>query len=358
MSQNWLVDYQGLIQFIGSHPEIKIEPASMVIPSEVRPEFYRLFDATRLAIVHDSVPELLFQAEILSRNYSTTEKSVRDRLELSDITLPNPLGWFLRDPAEGLMRELFDPLFDLLKGKVDIKSFQDDVSARLRKTGADLYGQGYDKWLALSLILLLDSDKSFQVAVRRPAEHREWTVIRANSSEEIVPEPRGSDKISFVHLPENIFNVPDFIVHSNRLDKYVSFRGGLSSAVAAAFRPSERREWLPIAEPLYSESNPLLVYLDDDLSSINLVADAKRICRPNLIILPANSLSQQPQAGWLEQAAFWHDTLNPSSGTYIIGQHLQATAANLPGGVRLLDSGFDVQELETIVEKLADKGPK
>ena len=50
-------------------------------------------------------------------------KTLKQEMNLEDIEINASLNWFLLDPINGLMRVLFDILFDLLKGKMDLPGF-------------------------------------------------------------------------------------------------------------------------------------------------------------------------------------------------------------------------------------------
>ena len=47
MSRTWQAKFEELTRFVAEHPSIVIKPEMSSIPSEVRPEFYVLFDAVR-----------------------------------------------------------------------------------------------------------------------------------------------------------------------------------------------------------------------------------------------------------------------------------------------------------------------
>jgi hypothetical protein len=353
VSNSWRSKYRELTDFIGKQPEIEIETSSVKIPVDTRQEFYRLFDATRVAILEETLPNLLCQAIALSRNYLKAEKEVVELLELEDIVQPNPLGWFLRNPVDGMIRELFEPLFDLLKGKVDVVTFEKDSTQPIRNSFKRLYELGYDKWIALSIIKLLDADLLFQVVQRRIIEHEEWTIIRSNNNEEAVPSPQRAKYISFEHLPEDLFAVPDFIVHSAKLNRYVSFRGEVNTTIATGLRTSEKREWCSPYPAIFKESGSIFIYVDDTPDDIALVADAKKICKPDMLI-QCRGLREQSEVEDLEQVRLCHDILKPVIGTYVIlGEFVQEQVfTRLEDNIHIIETGFDTEKLVPIVDAL------
>ena len=55
---------------------------------------------------------------------SILEEEIIKLLGLDSVKLPVRLHYFLHDPANGLARFLFNPLFDLLKAKTNVDLFK------------------------------------------------------------------------------------------------------------------------------------------------------------------------------------------------------------------------------------------
>jgi hypothetical protein len=352
LSGKWRSDLDGLTAFIQSHPEIRIGKSSVVIPATVRQDFYRLFDETRHSVVEDMLPAFLPYALELGERFKDTEGSLVRKLCLDEVLAPNPVGWFLLDPAEGLSRLLFDPLFELLKGKTDIEAFEHFSEKELTAGLEKLYQRGYEIWLALCLALSLGAVASYSVALRRPSEHREWTIIRAGKSEEAVPPPAQSRAISFEHLPEHLFSVPDFIIRSGD-GGYYAFMAGLNSAIATAINASAEREWLGYDGPLYSDSGPLLVFAGDSLDEVKLVADASRICRPDVVVQTAGP-DKSSDEKCVSRAKYWFDTLKPLQGSLAILNE-PSESVPPPEGVEIIEAGFGPQTVETLIAAIAGR---
>jgi len=117
MSNSWQKAYSGLKEYIAGNPKIEIGKNVIAIPGDVRPEFYRVFDTVRVAFLKEKFQTLLDEAIPLSKNYAEVGQEVTKSLGLADIKVSASLNWFLNDPVNGLIRLLFDPLFNLLKGK-------------------------------------------------------------------------------------------------------------------------------------------------------------------------------------------------------------------------------------------------
>ena len=117
MSKSWQGAYKQLQDFVARNPGIEIGKKVTCILEDVRPEFYRLFDTVRVTFLEEQLQALLVEAKTLSRSYTTVEEEIIKLLGLDSVKLPVRLHYFLHDPANGLARFLFNPLFDLLKAK-------------------------------------------------------------------------------------------------------------------------------------------------------------------------------------------------------------------------------------------------
>jgi hypothetical protein len=366
MSNNWRQSHKALTDFIAGHPEIKIEPGHIYIPDTVRPEFYRQFDNIRIGFIEDEFPALLRDSRSLSQSYNKVEVEVIKQLALSEIVYASSsYKRFLGSPIEELMRELFDPLLDLVKGKINADVFQAEASQRIQHAFEYLYRWGYEKWVNLSLVKLMQADKTFQVTVREDLTIEE---IHLSKAKEEVPPPQTSDRISFFHGLDALFMVPDFIVHSPRLNTFMSLRSQVGESYAEVTNPSEKRTWDPfdVITDIYGfpfrdldvherHGSRLifldftLIYVDDNLKNLALVADKKKICRPDLVV-------ECKQKDWykgkgLEQIKLDHATLKPTFGTCIITSDPvpEDIIEELGEGIHVLNVGFDQSRLNQII---------
>ncbi len=359
--------YLELTEFIQGNPEISIGVDKVKIPGDVRMQFYRLFDAVRSQPVEQELPDLVAEAKLLSDNYLKIEKEVLESLGLEKISMPVGLGRFLHYPLGELMRDGFDPLFDLLKGLIDYQAFEQKVIQSVRTSYARLFASGYEKWVALSLVRLLGADSLFQYPVEELSLadwHREKEIVNV--------EVRGSKKSNCLlfndNQPQSII-APDFAVHSTPLDKFIAFRSELGNALATATNASPKREWISIDSiPGWMDldlANLTLIYVDNDPENINLAIDKRRICRPDLI------LECRSQDGWYnaEEAGRikLHDSIfKPRLGSYVISretvsQDVMELKQNRgpedrgkdPG---IISAGYDCSKLKPVADSLSIRG--
>ena len=225
MTLGWKQTYAELEGYIAANPEIKISKGITVLPDSNREEFYRLFDNVRLAFLKEQIPDIYADACDLSKNYLPEAAKLEETLKLTEIKTVPRLDWVLGDPIKGVSRALFDPLFDFLKGGKTIEEFESDAEYAARAYWQPLFKRGYESWVILSIANLLSPEKVLAPSwdeikqachELQPDEKRGWC-------EEFVPEPQEVERIELGHEGyDPAFMVPDIILYSRDLKKYVS----------------------------------------------------------------------------------------------------------------------------------------
>ncbi len=371
---NWEKLYLDLRDYVARTPQIEIDRSFMVIPAEVRPEFNRHFDAVRVAFVEDKFPDLLAEATELSRHYRAEAQEAARSLKLSDIKLPVNLQALVADPLSGLTRYLFDPLFDLVKGKTDFMTFERQASETVEDNFKKVFRQGYEEWVYLSLVNLLAPDKALAV----PAYDLEITTRELEPDEKRgiykaeVPAPKETKTLSFDRAgAEPPFVISDIVLHSTRLNRYVAMRSDLKDSPYSAKDVSENREWLKVREvgilyrPTFSSWPDIVMCVEDQPRDIALIADFSRFCRPDVIVECVE------QTGWhrteeLSKVNREYDFFRPFKGTFIVSKEpipdalkkLEVHAAQETGSdlknIHIISAGYNKSALQPIVEALQD----
>ena len=354
MANGWQKAYQELKDFIAWNPRIEIGESVISIPEDLRLEFYRLFDMVRVAFVEEKFPLLLDGVTLLSESYFKVEQEVTELLGLDSISVPGNLHKFLSNPKERLIEGVFDSLFDLLKGEVDFEVFEWQASRELEGTFRGFYHSGYEKWVALSLLKLLEPDTNFHITLDMPVPRQR--IRHPPPLEGLAPSPEESRHLSFEHQPSPTFTVPDFIVRSTKLNGYVALRSGFVMPMAAADNASKKREWFSLNSVQAFDPHVILLFVDDNPEDISLVADKDRICRPDLMIKCMVKKDWYQKAD-LEEVKLHHDTLNPKMGTYVI---YGETTPILESGrsdsnIYILTVGFDTSKLASVINTLEGK---
>lgn len=378
MSSRWQEVYARLQDFIKAKPGITISTLVLAIPGDVRTEFYRHFDDVRVSFVEEKFSAILEEAAILSQNYTRAEQEVKELLKLDSIVALGFLNRFLHEPKSELIRGLFDPLFELLRGTIDSATFEQQGLRDVQATFERSHRLGYAKWVALSLVKMLESDRLFTIT---PPEskldgHNEPLLCEVD-----VPSPQESKIMSFEHGPDNFppFITPHFIVHSAKLNRYVSFRTELvAPAEYIALNYTDKREWYHTEsmkkEYKAAKSDPsLIIYIGDGLDELALIADKDRMCRPDMIV------EYRELRDWEDKdmpaRTKLYEVLNPKLGRYIVSrdplpmqvsqetplapaaQQLlveQGTETEERAANRSLAIGFDQSKLEPIMETLVN----
>ena len=354
VSNSWQKAYEGLKHFIAENPSIEIGESVILIPGDVRSEFYRLFDRVRLVFVEEKFPPaLLNEAGTLSESYTEVEQEVTKLLQLDSIFIPTAIRTFLHDPKEGLTRRLFDLLFDLLKGKVGIEPFEQRASEDIEATFRGLYQLGYEKWVTLSLIKLLEPDKNFRINLVIPSSRGK---MKSAATEAIIPPPEESKLLSFEHQSSPPLIVPNVMVHSAKMNRYVAFGSAFVMPISVALNTSEKREWYPLdsIQTLVPYTN--LIYVDDSPMDIALICDKNRICRPDLIIRLMEQKDGHKKEE-LEKVKLQYDYLKPKMGTYIVSSEaaLEQEPEKPGEDIHILTVGFDSSKLASVISTLMSK---
>jgi len=294
MPSRWLGAYSELKSFIDANPRIEITPGAQCIPGDIRAEFYRLFDNVRLGFIADNYNEFVDLARPLSQSYNAVVEKAVNSLGLSEIKPKSTLSWFLKDPLEGLNRLLFDLLFDLLKGKLDLEDFEQQAGERLSRSFPDMFRLAYEHWVLVAVVSLLDGDRAFTVPLYGSEE--DATLVGGGEPmpgtvQENVSSPEDAAVVSLEHAKEAAFVTPDIIVHSNRTGGYVSIRRDLFAPQRMVKDVSRKREWLKYRDvgvkswrDHAADWPDMVVYAGSSSAELALVADYARFCRPEIII--------------------------------------------------------------------------
>ncbi len=355
----WTDLHEELKSFVANDPDVDIQADVINIPNSKQPVFYDLFDKVRDAFIAEEFPALLNEANLLSMAYLTIEQELMQLLALKDILMPNDVKRFLYDPLNQLRREAFDPLFDLLSGKIELQGFISEISVNVNASYKQLYQEGYEKWIALSLMKQFEPDKIYHVPLDELGSKE--VIKRPVLAKETLPSPVESDYFCFEVGHRQSLLIPDAIIHSSRLNKYVSFRTEFCRAMWTSNSYSAKREWYSVEAliekyGLVTIRPDILVYIGDELEDVSLVADGEKICRPDIIVECIDNMNVDRCLfrEKLQDISSNHTILNPITGSYLAsGQRLpQDVYAELEGKIHLIEVGFEESKLKSIVNAI------
>ena len=323
MLSTWQDALAKLRDFIKTHPEITITDVVLSIPSDIRPEFYRLFDDVTATFVEQTFPGSIKEAELLGVNYRKAEDTVKCLLNLESVENFGFLNKFFHEPTKELTRELFDPMFDLIRSRITPEVFAKKGKKDIEKVIAKSRRLGYAKWVALSVVAQLEPDKIFVVS---PVESKVDGHGEPLCCEMAVNYPEEVNYLQFHHGPDHFppFITPHFIIHSKKLNKYIAFRSEMFKAEYISLNPSEKREWFQISSMAkeYKDAfnNPsLITFVSDDLSDLALIADKDRMCRPDMII-DIREPEDWDDSLETPSTSKLYDILSPASGRFIVSR--------------------------------------
>jgi hypothetical protein len=337
----WKQAYQLLSDFIASHTEIVITTNEISIPQILRDEFYRRFDDVRKAIVEDQYATLPLDIEMLSENYGRIEKEIKDLLGLEDISMPMDLLIFLRDPKEGLIRAIYNRMFDLLQGKIAIEDFETMANDDLAAAAAAMYRLGYERWATLALIKLLDPDKAFLVDLDE-------------NDKPILGELKTICFGRQAHHPT--IRIPEFVLHSRRIGKYVTFKMALAREIegyVVLIKPRVRPRNRTGDTSQVLDTRVMLLSFLSDPKEIPIVAEIFECTRtsPDWLIeyIGCEELNN-PQS--LDPVHQHMEALNPTQGAglILVGSGAEAEQEKIPEYLHAVAAGFDLSRLESFID--------
>ena len=359
LPQFWPKQYQELEDLIRISPEIVITEDLIGIESAIRPIFYKKFNRVRSSFLAENYSDWLDAALFLCTKYMKSEDRLRELLRLEEVFMPVDLRRFLTDPLRQSIRELFDPLFEVLQGKIELDEFEEKALALVGASFPEFYQAGYIKWFVLSLIGNIEPEKVFEIPLVQPTSKQ--IIKHRDDIRQSIPFPSETKTLAFEVGRRDILLIPDFIVRSAWLEKYVAFRTGVGKAIWKAGYHSENREWLSIAAMVeeygLTEFKPdLLLYIGEQLKDVALVADAEKVCRPDLMIFFTDQLDPHEDglARKMEMVRLCHEILRPIKGSCVITRdHLpEVMTRGLDEQIKIIHFGFNNLKWEALLTLL------
>ena len=327
--ENWQQNYDELKNYIKEHPSIEITPNVMVMPDDVRPGFYRLFDKVRAAFVKEKFPTLLAEASQMSASFTTTRTEVMALLNLNEVIVNPYLTDLLQNPADGVMRPLFEPLFAVLQGKTSIEDFEQIAPNLVETSARTLMHRGYIHWTALSLIKLMAPDTAQVVAVTDETDEPDlvsqsmfnaaWLAVM---SKEEVPRLRVAARLPLDFSQYTQFLVPRVILHSGALNAFAAISTDFHEVYRKAKELSQHLEWYSLEEIRRKFGNEYLwpdmaLALGNEAEDLRIAADYCNIARPDIIVDVMES-GDWYQADGMKEVKRHKDILKPRLGVFVV----------------------------------------
>jgi hypothetical protein len=355
---SWSSKYKELTDYVGAHPAIEITPNIMLIPDAERPEFYRLFNLVLVQFVKDLHPIVLAEGLLLSASFAETKEKIISFLNLKSVEIKAEVGWFLEDAVGGLARKLYDPLFSLLQGKIDLASFEQQGAEVTVTLARSLLHRGYLQWTTMSIVHMLQPDGLYSVPVddesidsdlttadKRPGW---WTVD--------VPDIIPADVLRLDASQYTSFLAPQAILHLRRLNVFAGVRTDFYTTYHRARELSKRFEWLS-REAIIKDFGmgdlwpDMAVYMGGSAKDLRVVADYASLARPDVIVDVMEKADWYLNGG-LESVKRHSHILKPRLGGFVVCRHSvpHATIEALAPEVTPLVAAYDASRIAPLID--------
>ncbi len=340
----WKREYEVLKDFILSNPGIYIGPCETHIPEDRRDRFYECFDIVRMAIIESWSRSFHCDVLALSRDYITLENRLSETLHCK-IDLPTDLSCFLHNPKEGMMRLIYNRLFELVQGKIPEDDFERIAKSDFNADATEMFRIGYEAWAALALIILLEPDELFGITLNGDNK----------------PLVTKIGEIAFgrqFHHPAKRF--PEFILHSKKLGRYIAFKMPLAREVNSYNVPVE----IPTQRLLRNRNGDTSFVLDHRMIFLSVVPDLKNppifadihertINEPDLTIefLMEQDLSVSEIVGQIQNRV---EIMKPRLGgaMVLMDSKPKSESFKIAENIDIFSVGLDRSRFQPVIEKL------
>jgi hypothetical protein len=340
----WKTKLDILENFISSNPEIYIDKNEISIPEHLRDKFYVYFDEIRNTFVTNFFSSMPLDVDTLCNNYMYAEKEVMDCLKIDRVDLPVDLKSFLHNPREGMVRWLYNRLFEMIQKKITMEEFEKIAEIDLVSTTAAMYRLGYEIWAALTIVMLLEPDKSFSVEL----------------DDNFEPVAGELKEIAFGRqFNHSTKRIPEFIIHSKKLNCYITVKMPIAREVISYYPPHEIPQKMMrdrTGDTSYMLDNRIMfLSIIKDLNSIPVYAEVneRKIKSPDIIIdfLTEQDLNDTDR---ITQIQYRLQIMQPRYGGNIVIMNPGEKPASfaLESNLTLFMAGFDKTKLLPVIDKL------
>jgi len=341
-STTWKNEYARLRGYIAAHAEIVLTKNEISIPQPLRDEFYRIFDDVRRAVAAEYMDTLPIGVRTLSERYIRIEKEAAGLLGVEEIGMPVDLRVFLHNPEEGLIRAVYNCLFGFIQGKIDEAEFERLAGESIAASVSELFRFGYERWVGLELIKLLEPEKTFFVDL----------------DEEYKPYLRELETVAFgrqSHHPT--MRIPEFVVRSRRFNSLVAVKMALAVEIdeyLVQFKPPVRPKKRTGDTSFTMDSRVALLSFLENEKKIPVYADIYDGTRtsPDWLVEFADMNAPGGEEEIFGRIRRHMEILNPKFGCTLIAPVDDFHSEMIPENVRLVSLGFDTTKLDAAMSIL------
>ena len=340
----WKEKFDVLKEYIASNSEIIIDTHEVSIPEHLRDKFYEYFDDIRGTFVRDFFTSIPIDVDSLCGNYNQSEKELINCLNLERIDLPVDLISFLHNPREGMVRWLYNRLFEVIQGKIKVEDFEQIAENDLVFTTSEMYKLGYETWAIFALINSLAPDETYSVEL-----NDEYDPIVGELKEVAFGR-------QFYHSTKRI---PEFIIHSKKLNSYLAVKMPLAKEVDAYYLPHEIPKKMMrdrTGDTSYVlDSRVMFLSILNNLDDIPVYVEIpeRKFQSPDVILefITREDFYDKDKISRIQNRAA---IMKPVSGTIIVIMNPgKGPVPESPGeGIDILAAGFDKGRFQPIINKL------
>jgi hypothetical protein len=243
------------------------------------------------------------------------------------------------------MRLIYTRLFELVQGKIPEDEFEKIAAGDLTADATEMFRIAYEKWAALALIILLEPDRLLGIALD------------------------GNDKPLVTEMGEIAFGrqfhhptkrIPEFILHSKKLDSHVAFKMPLAREVNSYDLPVE----VPTQRLLRNRNGDTSSVLDHRMIFLSVVPDLnetpvyadihkRTINGPDLTIefLMEQDLTDTETIGQVQNRV---EIMKPRFGGNILVMDPKPKSGSpkIMGNMDTFSIGLEQSRLQPIIDKL------
>jgi len=339
----WKQKFDILKDYITSNSEIYIDMHEISIPEHLRDKFYEYFDDIRNTFVEDFFDLLSLDVDTLCGNYKVSEKELIDSLELERIDLPVDLMSFLHNPREGMVRWLYNRLFEVIQNKISVEDFEQIAENDLASTTTEMYRLGYETWAIFTIINSLEPDENYSVEM-----DEEYNPIVGELKEVAFGR-------QFTHSTKRI---PEFVIHSKKLKSYVAVKMPLAREVDGYYLPHEIPKKMLRDRTgdtsFVLDSRVMFLSMLKNLEKIPVYAEIaeRKIEGPDIMIefLTEEDLSDKDKISQVQKRT---GIMEPKIGSniVIINPGEEPFSGPLTNGIDTFSVGFDKGKFQLILDK-------
>ncbi|MCL2679806.1 MAG: hypothetical protein FWF18_05995 [Dehalococcoidia bacterium] len=323
MPAAWIQALSELEDFISATPEVQITNEVVTLPDSVRPQFYRYFNNVRAAFIAEKFSVEIEQARELAVHFGAARETMCQKLELEDIEIGSRMRQFFETPGVCLERLLFDPLFEVVKHKLEKDQFEKRSTDAINELFTNLFHTGYNLWVTMSIINAVDPSAAFIVPM--PDNRTEPDLTDAEhvpgGGLARVPALEKPVKVSFEHIPFTALLVPRIIVHSRKLACFLSFRTDYHDVYRRDDSFKDPGKWTNTIDlwRKYGKNDlwpDIGIYIGTSADELSLVADYSHVVKPQLLV------ESMDRVDWHEKRVpavnRHHEISQPPAGGFVV----------------------------------------